>query len=526
MARSDERKFILFPRGQVRDEVILAAFRIALRALINPETLTFFTEDEIARATAEGGRFFVEADAIDLFGQAAQSRASFFADQVDPRKAATPFLENVHGFLWGTTRLAATGGSGPANASADVGTIYVGSTTIGDPSAHVVRDPAGKRYQVATTTATPASKVAALTFLGVDTGKLTNPKSGTILTWVAPPLGSQPTCTVSADFSGGFDVESDAGLSERIVDRIRFRPASGNTAHFRAWSREATASVETAFIYACAFHAGSVLVVPLQKRGSATGPLARIANAGTLLSVSSYVTPPGSPVVPQDVYVLTTPVVSQPSNLVLKLSMRRGSVGGWYDATPWPGYTSVKSTVQAAPAPSQTAFRINSDTTLPGGAASLSGSLAPQLMVWDLPSSRWERINVTSVTSVGGGLYDVVCTAPTHTMATGDVISPYTDRLTTVAQGVESYFDDLGPGEVVGSTDVRYTRAARFPRPSVEASTRVGSTIVSTLQDLLGGALADAELTSASVTTPSVPADPVSGPNLLTVGTVGIYSLD
>lgn len=524
MARADERKFIVFPRGQVRDEIILSAFRIALRQLINSDTGTFFTEDEIARVTAEGGRFYIEADAIDLYGQAAQARALFFADQVDPRRAATPYLENVHGNLWGVFRLAATGGSGPVSAVATPGEIFVGSTTIGDPAAHTCRaDISGKRFQVLTTTTTPASGIATLDLKAIDTGKNTNPKEGETFTWMQSPLSAAPQCTATDDFSGGFDEETDQQMANRIVDRIRNRPASGNNSHFRSWAREASSAVETAFVYACAFHAGSVLVAPIQKR-STTGPEARIPSVGTALDVTVYLTPPGSPVVPHHVYVVVAGPTPEPSNLILKLSMRKGSVGGWFNTTPWPGHVSAQSVVQGGP--SQTAFSINSDTLLPGGAASLSGVNAPSIMIWDVASSRWERINVTSITDAGAGVFNVVCTAPVHTITAGDVISPYTDRLITIAEGLESYFDSLGPGEVVGSTDLRFTRAARYPRPSSEAVARVGSPVITRLQELLGGSLADAELTSATPSTPSVAVDPTNGPQLLTLGKVGIYSLD
>ena len=48
MAAPDERYFKVFRRGEVRDDVILAAWRNALRDLTNPDTGITFTEDEIA----------------------------------------------------------------------------------------------------------------------------------------------------------------------------------------------------------------------------------------------------------------------------------------------------------------------------------------------------------------------------------------------------------------------------------------------------------------------------------------------
>lgn len=534
MARPTERRFTTFSRGVVRDEIILASFRNSLRnpVRINPDTKAPFTEDEIARITAEESRFFVEADAIDLYGQGKQSRGIWLADQMDPRKASTAFLRGRHAPLWGVVPLQAVGGSGTVNALATPGSVFLGSTQIGAPGVHIAVDPAGKKYQVLTNTTTPASGVALLTLKGIDVGSQTNPKEGTILTWSTRPTLADPTCIVFSPlglpgFSGGIEAETDSQLSGRIVDRIRFRASCGNNAHTRAWAREASVAVETAFVYATALHSGSTVVCVLQRRGTTVGPLARIASAGTLADVTAYMTPPGSPVMPERVFVLVVTAVSQPSDYVLRLGMRKGVQGGWFNATPWPGFTSVKSTVQASPAPTQTSFRINSDTTLPGGVSSLSGASAPAMMVWDQPTSRWERLNVTSVVSVGGGLWTVNCSSPVHVMATGDVISPYTDRALSIAQANESYFDSLGSGEVVNlTTDIRGTRAARFPRPNTESQQRVGQGLISRLEDVLGGLLDVAELTGVSVSTPSLPTDITTGPRLLTLGKVGIYAID
>ena len=100
MATPDERAFVVFPRGAVRDDVILANWRNELRVSVNPETGIIFTEDEIQRATQPGTRWYIEADSIDLFGQAAQQRALYFVSQIDPRKANTQFLNQFHGRIW------------------------------------------------------------------------------------------------------------------------------------------------------------------------------------------------------------------------------------------------------------------------------------------------------------------------------------------------------------------------------------------------------------------------------------------
>ena len=94
MTIATERAFVIFQRGQIRDE-ILAQFRIGLRALKNPETGVLFTEDETRRAVQQGGRFWREAEAIDLLGQSQQARALWLADQVRMDRASHSWLDTL-----------------------------------------------------------------------------------------------------------------------------------------------------------------------------------------------------------------------------------------------------------------------------------------------------------------------------------------------------------------------------------------------------------------------------------------------
>jgi hypothetical protein len=160
---------------------------------------------------------------------------------------------------------------------------------------------------------------------------------------------------------------------------------------------------------------------------------------------------------------------------------------------------------------------MHSDTTLP------TGVTAPKLMRWNASTSRFEQLQVSNVTSAGGGNYDVVLSAASS-IAVGDYVSPYSAKHLQIALAIESYFDERGPGEVVSTTDERYHRAYRFPEPNEELPMRAGSTITTRLGDALGLTLADSELISASVTTPTVPADPIIGPAQVTLGRVAIYS--
>jgi len=539
MPTSDERLFSTFRRGQVRDDVLLAAFRDALRNLVNPDTGLVFTEDEIAAATQPGTRFYIEADSIDLQTQAYQARSLFLSDQLRPTRSNTDFLDNVHGRLWLglNSRLEAVGASGTVTAVGTVGSIFPGSTTLGNPAAATATDANGSVFQVLETTVVPTGGSVVLSIQGVTTGTTTNLSADALLTWSTnQPLGAEPTCTVDdagsgVGLSGGFEIENDSEYGERIEDRIRFRPASGNSAHFNLWARQASVAVETAFVYPTALNAGSVMVCVTEKRSTTTldGPERRVdPSVGTMTDVTNYLVPPDSPVTPQHVFVLVVSANGQESDLVVRLSMGYGTSGGWNDSTPWPNPDDDSSYLETvvATAPTTTQFTVTTDSDLPGGASSLTGDDAPQLMVWIEESSRYERLTVSSVEKSGTIATITLGDPPDHTIVAGDRISPYTDQMDTVAEAVEDYFDELGPGELYDlDTDPRGARGYRWPPPAVRYPQRAGQAVISRLIDALSGVSPDASLIYISRNEPDVPSYPSDGPNQVILGQLTVLPL-
>lgn len=530
----DERKFVVLPRGVNRDDVILAYYRNALRQLTNPDTGAVFTEDEIALATQPGSRFYIEADAIDLVCQGSQQRALWFAEQVRPDRAGTGFLEAYHGRMWlgEDSRLPATGASGTVAAPATSGSVFPGSATVPDPTdtAAVAVDANGYSYQVLANVTTPAGGTAYLQMQAIDTGVETNLDVGAVLTWSKnQPVGAQPTASVyGVALSGGFGIETDDEYAMRILERIRHRAASGNSAHFVAWAKQASNAIESAYVYPCIFHAGGLIVSPLSKRGTKTGPTARTTiDPGNLITVREYLTPPNSPVVPDRAFVVVVPPNPQTSNIVLKIGMGRSPSGGWYDAFPWPSYSLLYPEVKISAVNSVTDFDVLTDAELPGSATSLSGSDAPQLMLWDEVNSRWELLAVDTVDATSSPTVNITLnTEPNCALATNQVISPYTDRLDMIAESVESYFDSLGPGEMVDlDTDDRAHRAKRYPRPSAIRPATAGQMMLLRVLDALGDIVYDAELSDISRIEADLPGDVMDGPNMIVLGRLSAFSL-
>lgn len=558
MGSPDERAFVVFPRGAVRDNVILARWRNELRASINPQTGAVFTEDEVQRATQPGTRWYIEADSIDLYGQAAQQRALFYVGQIDPRRANTKFLDKFHGRIWlgPDSRLPAVGASGQVRATGTPSTLIPGNATLGSPTAALAVDPNGLVFQNLSDQIIDANGEAILLMQGVSTGFVTRLATDTVLTWSANTNpGTDPTASVLAAFDGGFDEETDQEYSERVVERIRNRPASGNATHFQAWAQEASTAVEQAFVYPVAFNAGSVLVAITEKRGELLtaaqvleGPNARIPSAGTLVTVGNYLIAPNSDVVPQRVFVVVSGVAAQQADTVMRISMVQGRAGGWADVLPWPLYSSVvpEVTVKSVSGDGLTIV-VESDVDLPNSAPSLTAPDAPSMMLFNREVSRFAggselgtALSVVSITDAGGpGVRDftiVLSAEPlmydasgnprvTPVIAVGDRLSPYTDRATLIAESMESYFDSLGPGEVVTPTDTRAARAARQPRPATKYPLRAGQALVGYVLDALSGTAADGELTAISRNEPDLPTNITDGPNLVTFGDVNIYPL-
>jgi hypothetical protein len=266
-----------------------------------------------------------------------------------------------------------------------------------------------------------------------------------------------------------------------------------------------------------------------QKRNDAVGPSARLPSPATLAAAIARLTPPNSPDVPPRAFVIAVPANAEPVDIALRIALASGSVAGWEDARPFPTYHATLPNVSARVSDTDFTITCTGDATLPGQAAlvTLSGANAPSLMLWNEARSEFDVLSVDSVEDLGSNDYRVVLTAPPESgsgVTVGQIVSPAAARNAVVAGAIEDYFDDLGPGDLFDvTTDPRGGRCVRFPSVLEEYPFRAGAVVATRVLEALGGT--DATLESISQTTPTYPANLALGPNMLVLGTVGIYPL-
>jgi hypothetical protein len=321
-----------------------------------------------------------------------------------------------------------------------------------------------------------------------------------------------------------------------MLGSISAKQGAGNDAQHRAWAREASNSVEDAFVYPCAVGAGSVFVAVTQRRApGSTNPTARIPEqtaTGILATVTAYLTPPGSPVNPSPPLVVVLPIYSDPVNVSLAITMAKGSDNGWTDAAPFPspytaiGYAQVFATNFGA----KTFDIATGDVTLPGQAvgATITTGL-PSMLIWDPGNGVFFDVSsfvvsVHDLSTTNPYTYRVTLSSMPTTVndSIGWAISPRFSRYNEASAALQEYFDERGPGNFVATTDIRAARCVRYPEFADEYPSDVGADAAVRVVEALEGTSINASVPLLSKSTPTV-GDGVL--HMLTLGGLGIYPL-
>jgi hypothetical protein len=523
------REFEVMQRGEIRD-LILNHFRAGLRRRDNPETGVLFTDDEISRATGPGTRWYIEASAIDDYGQGEQRKALFINDQLRINRACTQWLEEYHAPQWDPEgRLKPEPGNGTVTVFGVDGTTILASTTIPDETAYWGVSASGVRVQVFTALeaiGATTSGQTSVTMAAMDPGANTNLVAGEIITWSYRHPNMAPTATVSILWTGGTDIETDAEWASRMEGNQRHRPGSGNDAQQRAWARRASNAIEDAFIYPCAFGHGSFLVCIVQKRPAGnTLPLARIPDALTLMRATEFLVPPDSPVNPTPpCVVVVAPWVTE-VDLGIRLSMSTGSNYGFADAVPFPNLGTLGYGMPTVFSKTSGELTVNCpyDPTLPGGATELDDPFVPKIMAWNPDDSSWTELSASSVVTMSANYHKFFLNIDYGWLNTNTIISPLTNLADQIASSIREYMDERGPAELFNATDYRFARCQRFPSINEEKPFRVGAEIATRVLESLAGIAGDADLQYFDMNTTAAP--PLLAPAMHFLRKVGVYPL-
>ena len=171
---------------------------------------------------------------------------TWIADQVFADSAEGPQLARI-------ARLFGIVTNPPSKADGSVSVRGIAGADLAD--AALMTRPDGHEYKV---TGGPyhwyTTAVRPVTVQAVNAGTAENFEmtSDAALTLASPPAGVVANCPLASDIDGGTDVESDASLLERLLNRLADPPQGGAVADYEAWAR-ATPTVPVDLVWVQVF---------------------------------------------------------------------------------------------------------------------------------------------------------------------------------------------------------------------------------------------------------------------------------
>ena len=175
--------------------------------------------------------------------------------------------------------VASTGGVGdPTGVTA---TIFPAGSLLSDSTGQV-QVQLNAAFQVGVST--PGSS----SYTAVTKGAISNLPAGSVLTFLSPPAGGNPTVTLTVALSGGADLETDAELLVRLLFRLQNPPKGGTAADYKFWAENAfdtsggRINIARGYVFPLRGGLGTVDVMPLLP-GSGLGRSAgNPASSGTI----------------------------------------------------------------------------------------------------------------------------------------------------------------------------------------------------------------------------------------------------
>jgi uncharacterized phage protein gp47/JayE len=350
----------------------------------------------------------------------------------------------------------------------------------------------------------------------IDKGSNTNVLEGVRLRWLSPPVGVFGEAeVVSPGLTGGSDVETDERKRERILNRRQNLPAGGNAAYLIELAEGSTSAIQKAFCYPALGGPGSAKVVVQKAVDITNEDFSREVPAGQVELAAMAILAEA----PEPIEIVTQSVIDEDTDVALGLvlpdSSNSGSSSGWYNytnvfpvlTTNFPDSCAVLSVV------SDNEFLIELEQGTP-----LVNST--KIMWWN-PTTQAFVISTVISRTVDFSSQVIAVDIPFTGIQAGDYISPYCYNANSYRDSWLTIMSELGPGENTTSVH-RLPRARRNPGSQFSYPSDLGTAQLSKLINAHTEIL-DCAYTYRSKTTPTVPANVSTAPNVLKLNKFGIY---
>lgn len=408
---------------------------------------------------SKGTELYIRCEAVaNLVSIAIQNNKEALAD-ISPLDAVSDALEELAG-IYGITRRAASKGTGLVTVTVSGG----GMVTI--PISFRITAPNGIQYE--TTQANTVATAALVEVQAVSTGTTTNQAANTVMTWDSAAIGNlgQNATVTTGGIGGGANRDNDDILRRRLIQRLSFPAAGGNTAQVIQYAEAASAAIEAAFVYP-AVRGPASYDVALTEAGTGTGGDRQLTTTPIALAASNILAN-----MPGSADLNTTTVSAQYVDVILNAALplpvnAGGAGGGWRDAVPWP------STAEAGP----TVFANITSVTLASNLIRVnSGAADPPLAgkrfgIWDFAATTpvMREFSILSVAG-GAGAWDITIDPNSSDgmgfVTTGMYCSAGAVQLKNYATDFLAAVRALGPGEKTASADI-LPRGRRHPTPDI-----------------------------------------------------------
>jgi uncharacterized phage protein gp47/JayE len=400
-----------------------------------------------------------------------------------------------------------------------------GKLTIGVAAGVTVTIPAGQQFVLPNGKrgeARPAALNVAngddVSVVMVDKGSVTNTKAGVKVRFQNPPfnVATEARVSINSPLTGGYDVETEPRLRERILNRLGNTPGGGNWGHIREIAFNALATVQDCYVYPALGGPASQKSVIIREFDFANNDFTRAFSSAAVSIVENAL----HSNLPGEMQIKVQTVAEEDTDVAIELDLPDSSLAGgnglgWTDQAPWPPAGSGPVAVSSVT--SSTVFTVNAVTA--------TSPIAGQTHVaWWSPQD--QKFFTGLVTNVSGssGAWVLTLAAPFvdstgAIVTTGDYISPAASRLEAYRATFLRLMGGLGAGENVSTTESRRKR-----HPFVADGAPISITNAFLSQFIRAHAeIEDAEFVDITVPTPTIPVTIDDAPNVLVPRHFGIY---